>query len=83
MNRLAFAFEGPRPFANSNPPVDPYLQRPPLHKVKDEVLTSAQRPTTGRTTRLGRKVEKPSDNHTDGPSGQRDLTRHDKKHANK
>lgn len=82
MNSLAFAFAGPRPFANSNPPIDPMVGKTQFHKVKDETLTIAQRPTTGRTTPLGRKVEKPSDTHTDGPSGQRDTTRHDKKHAN-
>jgi len=40
-------------------------------------------PTTGRNTKLGRKVEKPRDPKSGGPSGQKDRARHDKRHANK
>ncbi|MES1264700.1 MAG: hypothetical protein ABUU24_03495 [Variovorax sp.] len=81
MRAESFAFH--RPFANSNPPTEEPAKKTSLQKVKDEVLTIFQRPTTGRTTPMGRKVEKPSDTHTDGPSGQRDTTRHDKQHANR
>jgi hypothetical protein len=54
-----------------------------LDKLKNDVQTIFQRPTTGRTTRLGRKVEKPGDVGAAGPSGQHEATRHDKQHANK
>jgi hypothetical protein len=40
-------------------------------------------PSTGRTTKLGRKVEKPAGPPPGGPSGQKDGARHDRKHANK
>jgi hypothetical protein len=42
-----------------------------------------QRPTTGRTTRMGRRVEKPGDAAAAGPSGQHDTTHHDRQHTNK
>ena len=42
-----------------------------------------QRPSTGRTSKLGRKVEKPADVNPAGPSGQRDICQHDRLHANK
>jgi hypothetical protein len=42
-----------------------------------------QRPSTGRTSKLGRKVEKPGDVRAGGPSGQRDICQHDRLHANK
>lgn len=54
-----------------------------LEKAKDELKTLFQRPSTGRTTSLGRKVEKPGPSRTSGPSGQSDNTQHEKKHANK
>jgi hypothetical protein len=47
------------------------------------LVTDPQRPSTGRTSKLGRKVEKPADVRAAGPSGQRDLARHDRLHANK
>jgi hypothetical protein len=47
------------------------------------VVTDPQRPSTGRTSKLGRKVEKPADVRAAGPSGQRDIARHDRLHANK
>jgi hypothetical protein len=46
-------------------------------------LDTVQRPQTGRNTKLGRKVEKPRDPKSGGPSGQQDRARHDKRHANK
>ena len=40
-------------------------------------------PSTGRNTKMGRKVEKPRDPKSGGPSGQKERARHDKRHANK
>ena len=54
-----------------------------LQKVKDELRQFYQRPSSGRTTALGRKVEKPGTGRQGGPSGQTDGTQHDRKHANK
>jgi len=64
----------------------PASQLPPDDKrrvdhVKDEVVY--QRPTTGRNTALGRKVEKPADPRAGGPSGQHDSVKHNRKHTNK
>jgi hypothetical protein len=42
-----------------------------------------QRPSNGRNTRLGRRVEKPGDAHAAGPSGQHEATDHERKHTNK
>ena len=52
-------------------------------RLTDEQRELYSRPSTGRTTRLGRKVEKPQDPKAGGPSGQTDRARHDKRHANK
>jgi hypothetical protein len=54
-----------------------------LQKVKDELRQFFQRPSSGRTTALGRKVEKPGSGRPGGPSGQTDGADHDCKHANK
>jgi hypothetical protein len=54
-----------------------------LDKLKQDVQGFFQRPTTGRTTRLGRKVEKPDNTTAAGPSGQHDSTHHDRQHTNK
>lgn len=54
-----------------------------LDKTKDEIGTIFQRPSTGRTTAMGRRVEKPGTGRQSGPSGQTDAAQHDKKHANK
>jgi hypothetical protein len=53
-----------------------------LERAKDK-LRDLYRPSSGRTTVLGRKVEKPADIKASGPSGQRDQAKHDCKHANK
>jgi hypothetical protein len=50
------------------------IELPPLH---------LQRPSTGRTSKLGRMVERPADVRPAGPSGQRDICQHDRLHANK
>ncbi|MCM2252039.1 MAG: hypothetical protein NDJ19_06745 [Ramlibacter sp.] len=54
-------------------PIDTKTEPPPLE----------QPPSTGRTTPLGRKVEKPADGSCAGPSGQKDRVDHQRKHANK
>lgn len=54
-----------------------------LEKTKDELRGLFQRPASGKTTALGRKVEKPGSGNQAGPSGQRDRAKHDGKHANK
>ena len=58
------------------------LEKNKLEKAKEELKALYQRPTTGKTTALGRKVEKPGHGKQGGPSGQTDGTR-DRKHANK
>jgi hypothetical protein len=51
---------------------------------KEEVPTTLlQRPSSGRTTKLGRKVEKPGTGRQSGPSGQTDSVQHDRRHTNK
>ncbi len=54
-----------------------------LEKAKDELRGLFHRPSSGRTSALGRKVEKPGERQVGGPSGQRDGAKHDGKHANK
>ena len=52
----------------------------PAEKEKD--MPPPQNPTTGRTTKMGRRAEKPKDPKPGGPSGQSDRAKHNKKHAN-
>ena len=66
-------------WAQTEPPKDGTQ----LHKVKEEVQNIFQRPSNGRTTRMGRRVEKPGDAHAAGPSGQHEATKHDSRHTNK
>ena len=66
--------------AGSNLPED---ERAKLEKTKDELRVLYNKPTTGKTTRLGRKVEKPADPKAGGPSGQHDAGKHDRGHTNK
>ena len=54
-----------------------------LQKAKDGLRAWLQRPSSGRTTNLGRRVEKPGTGRQSGPSGQTDGVQHDKQHANK
>ena len=65
-------------WAQSTPPKD--WSR--LQQLKDEVRSIFQRPSNGRATRQGRRVEKPGDAHAAGPSGQHEATDHDRKHTN-
>jgi hypothetical protein len=66
--------------AGSNLPED---ERAKLEKSKDELRVLYNKPTTGKTTKLGRKVEKPAEPKGGGPSGQHDLAIHNKGHTNK
>jgi hypothetical protein len=52
-------------------------------KARDKLRSLYGRPSTGRTTSQGRKVEKPAPSKQDGPSGQTDECEHNKKHTNK
>lgn len=54
-----------------------------LEKAKEELRTLYSRPTSGRTTAQGRKVERPGTGKQGGPSGQKDKGQQDRKHANK
>lgn len=55
-----------------------------LEQAKDELRSLYHpRPATGRTTALGRRVEKPGESKPGGPSGQRDGVKGNTKHANK
>lgn len=54
-----------------------------VEHVKDITSEVFKSPTTGRNTKLGRRVEKPQDPKAGGPSGQKDNAKHNKKHANK
>lgn len=67
--------------AATPPPVNE--DKSTLDKVKDKLRSLYARPASGRTTALGRKVEKPGTGKQGGPSGQRDLGQVDGKHANK
>lgn len=51
--------------------------------VSDQTRDQVQRPSTGRNTKLGRRVEKPQDPSAGGPSGQKEIAKHNKKHTNK
>jgi len=57
--------------------------RTKLQKVKDALRDLVQRPASGRTTQLGRKVEKPGSGRQGGPSGQTDGAKHETTHTNK
>ena len=54
-----------------------------LEKAKEELKHLYHRPDSGKSTKLGRKVEKPMDPRAGGPSGQKEGAKHDRKHANK
>jgi len=54
-----------------------------IDKAKDVLRALYQRPASGRTTALGRKVEKPGTGNPGGPSGQTDEAQHNRKHTNK
>jgi len=66
-------------WAQTTPPKDGTR----LEQFKTDVKALFQHASNGRTTRLGRRVEKPGDAHAAGPSGQHEATDHDCKHTNK
>jgi len=61
----------------------PEKEKTRLEKTKDVLRSLYQRPSSGRTTALGRRVEKPGEGKGGGPSGQKDGAKHDGKHTNK
>jgi hypothetical protein len=74
----ALAFRSGRPWSQLQPG-----EKKQTQEAEDEARIDIHRPSTGRTSALGRRVEKPADVRPSGPSGQTDATRHDRKHANK
>ena len=50
---------------------------------KDQRTPKPDKPGAGRTSALGRKVERPERIKTPGPSGQRGSTQDQKQHTNK
>jgi len=50
------------------------------HERKEELDLP---PSTGRNTKLGKRVEKPAEPPAGGPSGQKVGVKHDRKHTNK
>ena len=65
-----------------------WAQTPPREKsrqeqMKDLLHTTFQRLASGRTTALGRRVEKPGNTSAAGPSGQHETAKHGSKHTNK
>ncbi len=79
--RSTITFHGDRPLAQLQPGETKQTQE--LIKEEQREVCRSNRPSTGRTTALGRRVEKPADVKPAGPSGQRDGAQHDRKHANK
>jgi len=61
----------------------PEKEKTRLEKAKDVLRGLYERPASGRTTALGRRVEKPGSGSPAGPSGQKDGAKHDGKHTNK
>lgn len=76
----AAVIRSPRPSAANDQSGDDKLS---LQKARDKVRGFFQRPSSGRTSTLGRKVEKPGSGAAAGPSGQTEGVEHDRKHANK
>lgn len=52
-------------------------------RAKDALRALYPRPSTGRTTSMGRRAEKPAKDNASGPSGQPDSCWHDSTHTNK
>ncbi|MHB1124073.1 MAG: hypothetical protein ACYC0T_15335 [Ramlibacter sp.] len=76
----AAIIRSPRPSAANDQSGDGKLS---LQKARDKLRGFFQRPSSGRTSTLGRKVEKPGSGAPAGPSGQTEGVEHDRKHANK
>lgn len=82
MTRPAFCV-GERPRAQLQPGEKKQTDLAEDEERVDPQRFDPQRPSTGRTSALGRRVEKPADVRPAGPSGQRDISQHDRLHANK
>jgi hypothetical protein len=54
-----------------------------LERAKEVLRGLFHRPSSGRTSALGRTVKKPGSGSPAEPSGQRDGAKHEGKHANK
>lgn len=54
-----------------------------LQRAKDKLRSFLPRPSSGRTSALGRRVERPGSGGPAGPSGQTEDVQHDRMHANK
>lgn len=80
-SRSTITFHGEHPLAQLQPGETRQTQE--MIKEEQRNLSRGNRPSTGRTTALGRRVEKPADVKPAGPSGQRDRGQYDRKHANK
>lgn len=76
----AAAIRSTRPTAANDQGGDDKLS---LQKAKDKLRGFFQRPSSGRTSTLGRKVEKPGSGAAAGPSGQTEGVEHDRRHTNK
>lgn len=81
MRRPHFYAEHPR--AQLQPGEKKQTEQAEDEERVDPQRLDPQRPSTGRTSVLGRRVEKPADVKPAGPSGQRDISQHDRLHANK
>lgn len=78
MQRVA-TISSPHPAADTHQGED---DKTSLEKAKDKLRGFFQRPSSGRTSTLGRKVEKPGSGAAAGPSGQTESVK-DRRHANK
>lgn len=81
MPKSTIIFNSERPLAQLQPGETRQTQQ--LRRQELNELFKNRSPSTGRTTALGRRVEKPADVKPAGPSGQRDKAQHDRKHTNK
>jgi len=79
MQRVA-TLRSPHPAAETHQGED---DKTSLEKARDKLRGFFQRPSSGRTSTLGRKVERPGSGGPAGPSGQTESVKHDRKHANK
>lgn len=76
----AAAIRSPHPAAANDQGGDDKIT---LQQAKDKLRGFLQRPSSGRTSSLGRKVEKPGSAGPAGPSGQTEDVQHNRKHTNK
>ena len=75
----AATIRSPRPAAANDQGGD---DKTSLQRAKDKLRGFLPRPSSGRTTTLGRRVEKPGSGGPAGPSGQTEAVQHERKHAN-